>query len=102
MARQINYPDLNARTRIREYVPIDVYWEYLILWMLNNNDYCTWDELHKQSKENHYIGVLRGLLTQKLNYLLKRDLIKKGKKNSYKITKRGKKILPKMETKGRD
>ena len=53
MARQINYPDLNARTRIREYVPIDVYWEYLILWMLNNNDYCTWDELHKQSKENH-------------------------------------------------
>lgn len=102
MTRIINYPDENANRKMREYVPLDVYWEYLILWMLKNNDYCTWDELHRESKEHRYIGVLRGLLTQKLNYLLKKDLIKKKKKNSYKITKRGKKILPKLETKGKD
>jgi hypothetical protein len=102
MARKINYPDEEARRRMREYVPLDVNFEYLILWMLKINDYCTWEELNTDSKENHYYGILRGVLIQKLNFLLKKGLIKKKGKFSYKITKNGKKIIPKLETKGRD
>ena len=60
--------------------------EYIILWMLCNNDYCTWLELMSKP-----LNIKQATLSKYLNMLIHNNLTLKLAKGCYTITKAGKK-----------
>ena len=60
--------------------------KYIILWMLYNNDYCTWLEL-----KSELVNISPATLSKYLNILSSNEFIEKEKKGEYAITKAGKK-----------
>jgi len=57
-------------------------YEFIILWILNNNDVCTWGNLKEK--------ITHSTLSNYLNKLKDRGYIKKSTFNQYKITSTGK------------
>jgi tetratricopeptide (TPR) repeat protein len=56
--------------------------EYIILWMLTNNEYCEWADFTQEISESTLSGHLKNLR--------KKELIEKPERNHYKITSMGK------------
>ncbi|MFX1311574.1 MAG: hypothetical protein ACFFHD_03040 [Promethearchaeota archaeon] len=56
-------------------------YEYIILWILNNNEVCTWSDLKEK--------VNRSTLSIYLNKLKENDYIEKSQFNRYRITSKG-------------
>ncbi|MFX1326779.1 MAG: tetratricopeptide repeat protein [Promethearchaeota archaeon] len=56
-------------------------YDYVILWMLNNNEYCEWSDFVEEISESTLSGHLRKL---KNKYF-----VEKPERNKYRITKRG-------------
>ena len=85
-SRKLLYPqdeDLNSQ--------FSKNYEYIILWMLNQNEYCQWaDFVQGNIKESTLSGYL--------NKLLDRKFIVKPKRNHYEITKKGKDRLNELIT----
>ncbi len=65
--------------------PFGKNFEYIILWMLNENNYCTWSDFAEEIS----ISTLSG----KLKHLLKQEYVEKSERNRYQITPKGREKL---------
>ena len=79
----INYPPKNIYDPSREKSPN---YDHLILWMLYNNDNCTWADFDEEP-----IGIPGGTLSRHLKKLMSLDYVEKISRGLYKITLEGKK-----------
>ncbi|MHA1535058.1 MAG: tetratricopeptide repeat protein [Promethearchaeota archaeon] len=69
--------------------------EYIILWMLYNNDHCTWSEFKSKP-----VNISPATLSKYLNILISNGLIEKEKKGEYKITSEGRMQYADLQVKG--
>ena len=72
-------------------------YEYIILWMLNENDYCEWADFTIEIKPDQAMikeSTLSGYLTR----LMDKDYVLKPKRNHYEITPKGKKRLMELKS----
>ncbi len=56
-------------------------YSYIILWMLNNNEYCEWSDF--------VVEISESTLSSHLRKLMNKNFVKKPERNKYKITKQG-------------
>jgi DNA-binding HxlR family transcriptional regulator len=68
--------------------------EHIILWMLYNNDYCTWSDFKSDP-----IKISQATLSKYLTLLLNNGFVEKEKKGKYKITPEGRKQYAKIQVK---
>jgi len=97
MARKIIYLDEEAKDKLYNSVKLEAFFEYQILWMLLHNDYCTWEDFRTQSKENKFDGILKDILEENMNPLVRMSYVKK-ETDKYTITRKGKKRIKLLET----
>ncbi|MFX1480564.1 MAG: hypothetical protein ACFFCI_20940, partial [Promethearchaeota archaeon] len=64
--------------------------EYIILWMLDKNEYCTWSNFSEE--------ISPSTLSGKLNLLLKQGYVEKVERNRYKITPSGEERFTELAT----
>lgn len=90
MTKKINYPP-------KEILPsrLKNKYEFIILWMLKNNEFCTWADFHNSLES--YEGISNATLSKYIKELIKNDSIVKEKRNTYKITIKGKNKLKEIE-----
>ena len=69
--------------------------EYIILWMLYNNEYCTWSEFKSKP-----VNISPATLSKYLNILISNGLIEKEKKGEYRITSEGRRQYTELQVKG--
>ena len=69
--------------------------EYIILWMLYNNDHCTWSEFKSKP-----VNISPATLSKYLNILISNGLIEKEKKGEYRITSEGRMQYAELQVKG--
>jgi len=69
--------------------------EYIILWMLYNNDYCTWSDFKSKP-----VNISPATLSKYLNILINNEFIEKEKKGEYKITSEGRRQYTDLQVKG--
>jgi len=69
--------------------------EYIILWMLYNNDHCTWSEFKSKP-----VNISPATLSKYLNILISNGLIEKEKKGEYRITSEGRMQYSELQIKG--
>ncbi len=69
--------------------------EYIILWMLYNNEYCTWSEFKSKP-----VNISPATLSKYLNILISNGLIEKEKKGEYRITSEGRMQYAELQVKG--
>ena len=69
--------------------------EYIILWMLYNNDYCTWSDFKSKP-----VNISPATLSKYLNILISNELIEKEKKGEYKITSEGRRQYTELQVRG--
>lgn len=67
--------------------------EYVILWMLFNNDYCTWSELKSKP-----LNISQATLSKYLSLLVDNRYVYKVTKGYYVITESGKRRLSEIES----
>lgn len=67
--------------------PFGKNFEYIILWMLDNNEFCTWSDFIEDA------SISSSTLSMKLNSLMEDQYVAKPEKNHYKITSKGRKRL---------
>ena len=72
--------------------PFGKNFEYIILWMLDKNDFCTWSDFIEDA------SISSSTLSMKLNSLMEGQYVVKPEKNQYKITSKGRKRLNKLTT----
>ncbi len=70
-------------------------YEFIILVMLKINNSCTWGDLCK--KNGSYEGIPNATLSNYLKKLIKKEYVLKERRNTYKITKKGKIKINKLE-----
>ncbi len=84
--KELNYPPQGIFKDKKNY-------EYMILWMLYNNEYCVWGDYFNEPlniKQSTLSGKLRSLIEKE--YIVKIQKEIRGKiKQTYRITKEGKK-----------
>ena len=68
--------------------------EYIILWMLYNNDHCTWSEFKSKP-----VNISPATLSKYLNILISNGYIEKEKKGEYRITSEGRKQYSELQVK---
>ena len=68
--------------------------EYIILWMLYNNDHCTWSEFKSKP-----VNISPATLSKYLNILISNGYIEKEKKGEYKITSEGRRQYSDLQVK---
>lgn len=67
--------------------PMGKNFEYIILWILDNNKYCTWSDFTGDA------SISSSTLSGKLRMLIDKQYVLKSERNHYKITPRGRKRL---------
>ncbi|MHA2287889.1 MAG: tetratricopeptide repeat protein [Promethearchaeota archaeon] len=68
--------------------------EYIILWMLYNNDFCTWSDFKSKP-----VNISPATLSKYLNILISNGFIEKAKKGEYIITSEGRKQYTELQVK---
>jgi len=68
--------------------------EYIILWMLYNNEYCTWSDFKSKP-----VNISPATLSKYLIILKNKGLIEKEKKGEYRITSEGRKQYTELQVK---
>ena len=68
--------------------------EYIILWMLYNNDCCTWSDFKSKP-----VNISPATLSKYLNILISNGFIEKAKKGEYRITSDGRKQYTELQMK---
>jgi tetratricopeptide (TPR) repeat protein/Mn-dependent DtxR family transcriptional regulator len=68
--------------------------EYIILWMLFNNESCTWSDFKSKP-----VNISPATLSKYLNILISNGYIEKEKKGEYKITSEGRKQYTELQVK---
>jgi len=69
--------------------------EYIILWMLYNNESCTWSEFKSKP-----VNISPATLSKYLNILISNGYIEKEKKGEYRITSEGRSQYTDLQVKG--
>jgi len=67
--------------------PFGKNFDYIILWMLDKNEFCTWSDFIEDA------SISSSTLSMKLNSLMEENCIAKPEKNRYEITSKGRKRL---------
>ena len=89
-------------TKITRYPPEEIItpmkinkdFEYIILWMLYNNEYCTWSDFKSKP-----VNISPATLSKYLNILISNGYIEKEKKGEYKITSEGRSQYTELQVK---
>ena len=68
--------------------------EHIILWMLYNNDYCSWSDFKSDP-----VNISQATLSKYLTILINNGFIEKEKKGKYKITPEGRKKYTDLQVK---
>jgi len=68
--------------------------EHIILWMLYNNDYCSWSDFKSDP-----VNISQATLSKYLTILINNGFIEKEKKGKYKITPEGRKQYADLQAK---
>ena len=69
--------------------------EYIILWMLYNNDHCTWSDFKSKP-----VNISPATLSKYLNILKSNGFIEQEKKGEYRITSDGRRQYTDLQVKG--
>lgn len=69
--------------------------EHIILWMLYNNDHCSWSDFKSDP-----VNISQATLSKYLTILINSGFIEKEKKGKYKITLEGRKQYADLQVKG--
>jgi len=69
--------------------------EHIILWMLYNNDHCSWSDFKSDP-----VNISQATLSKYLTILINNGFIEKEKKGKYKITPEGRKQYADLQVKG--
>jgi len=69
--------------------------EYIILWMLYNNEYCTWSDFKSKP-----VNISPATLSKYLNILISNEFIEKEKKGEYRITSEGRRQYSDLQIRG--
>ncbi len=69
--------------------------EHIILWMLYNNDHCSWSDFKSDP-----VNISQATLSKYLTILINNGFIEKEKKGKYKITPEGRKKYTDLQVKG--
>ena len=88
---EVKYPPEGIITPMK----INKNFEYIILWMLYNNDHCTWSEFKSKP-----VNISPATLSKYLNILKSNGYVEQERKGEYRITSEGRRQYSELQIKG--